>query len=149
MSCKKVYSKEVWHFTERPQICFACNWKVLCTSTSSWAECWSKSQASRHHEFFCLLAPVPPTPTKRGNQIDVACFSSDFLQQHMSTSLRDSARLCVWSIRTLRHPPDNPLVYPIPLNIRLMLHFKLVRYRSVLCGTGRCVYMPVLWSVGS
>ena len=46
--------------------------------------------------------------------------------------LRVSARLCVWPIRTLRHPPDNPLVYPIPLNIRLMLHFKLVPlYRLV------------------
>ena len=103
----------------------------LCTNTSSQTRAnYGRSVEESHklHEFFCLLAPDPPTSSKRGNQMNVACFSLDFLQQHISTSLR----LCVWSVRTLSHQPTHPIVCPNPLNIRLMLHFKSVHlYPSV------------------
>ena len=126
---------------------FCLQLKGLCTNTSSQtranalAECWRKSRhtsrqvllATKKYEFFCLLAPVPPIPTKRGNQMNVACFSLDFLQQHISTSLR----LCVWSVRTLSHQPTHPIVCPNPLNIRLMLHFKLVHLYPSVCLLAR------------
>ena len=31
--------------------------------------------ATKKHKFFCLIVPAPPTSTKRGNQMFVACFS--------------------------------------------------------------------------
>ena len=95
------------------------------------------------------LTPLSHPPQRKGVTRSMWLALAQTFSNNTCLRLYVSVRLCVWSVRTLRHPPDNPLVYPIPLNIRLMLHFKSVRYRSVLCGTGRCVYMPVLWSVGS
>ena len=119
---------------------------LLCTNTHRQRSVEESRKLHATSFFVCL--PLSHPPQRKGVTrlmwLALAQTFSNNTCLRLCATLRDSARLCVWSIRTLRHPPDNPLVYPIPLNIRLMLHFKLVRYRSVLCGTGRCVYMPVL-----
>ena len=61
--------------------------------------------ATKKYEFFCLLAPVPSIPKKRANQMNVACFSSDFLQQHMSTCLRLCVCACCPSVHSATYSP--------------------------------------------
>ena len=115
---------------------------LLCTNTHRQRSV--EESRKLHATSFFVCSPLSHPPQRKGVTRLMWLALAQTFSNNTCLRLYVSVRLCVRSVCTLRHPPDNPLVYPIPLNIRLMLHFKSVRYRSVLCGTGRCVYMPVL-----
>ena len=102
---------------------------LLCTNTHRQRSVEESRKLHATSFFVCL--PLSHPPQRKGVTRLMWLALAQTFSNNTCLRLYVSVRLCVWSVRTLRHPPDNPLVYPIPLNIRLMLHFKSVRNRSV------------------
>ena len=108
---------------------FCLQLKGLCTNTHRQRSVEESRKLHATSSFVC--SPLSHPPQRKGVTRSMWLALAQTFSNNTCLRLYVSVRLCVWSVRTLRHPPDNLLVYQIPLNIRLMLHFKLVRYRSV------------------
>ena len=125
---------------------FCLQLKGLCTNTHRQRSVEESRKLHATSFFVCL--PLSHPSQRKGVTRSMWLALAQTFSNNTCLRLYVSVRLCVWSVRTLRHPQDKPLLCPIPLNIRLMLLFKSMRYRSVSCDNGRCVYMPVHGPVG-